>query len=49
VITISFVLAVLALLGFVSSYTLGWLAHILLIVAISLALARAIHGRTVIS
>ena len=49
VIAIALVLAVLALLGFVSSYTLGWLAHILLIVAISLALARAIHGRTVIS
>ena len=39
-------LGVVALLGFVSSYTIGWLAHILLIVAISLALTRAIHGRT---
>ena len=38
-------LAVVALLGFVSSYTIGWLAHILLIVSVSLALARAIHGR----
>lgn len=47
-ITVALVLAVLALLGFVSSYTVGWLAHILLIVAISLALARVIHGRTVI-
>jgi hypothetical protein len=49
VITIALVFAVLALLGFVSSYTIGWLAHILLIVAISLALARTIHGRTEIS
>ena len=44
-IMIAFALAVLALLGFVSSYTFGWLAHVLLIVAISLALTRAIHGR----
>jgi len=44
-IMIAFALAVMALLGFVSSYTIGWLAHILLIVAISLALARTIHGR----
>ena len=44
-IMIAFALAVLALLGFVSSYTIGWHAHILLIVAISLALARTIHGR----
>jgi hypothetical protein len=49
VITIALVLAVISLLGFVSSYTMGWLAHILLIVAVSLALTRAIHGRTVIS
>jgi uncharacterized protein DUF5670 len=48
VITIALVLAVLSLLGFVSSYTVGWLAHILLIVAVSLALARVIHGRSVI-
>ena len=45
-IMIALTLAVLALLGFISSYTIGWLAHTLLIVAISLALARAIHGRT---
>ena len=48
-ITIALVLAVLSLLGFVSSYTIGWLAHVLLIVAIGLALTRAIHGRTVAS
>ena len=45
-IMIALALGVLALLGFISSYTIGWLAHTLLIVAISLALARAIHGRT---
>ena len=43
-IMVALALAVLALLGFVSSYTIGWLAHILLIVAISLALTRAIHA-----
>jgi len=46
VITIALVLAVLALLGFISSFTVGWLAHMLLILAIGLLLARAIHGRT---
>jgi hypothetical protein len=46
---VALVLAVLAVLGFVSSYTFGWLAHILLAVAMSITLARAIYGRTVIS
>ena len=44
-IMVALALAVMALLGFVSSYTIGWLAHILLIAAISLALTRVIHGR----
>jgi hypothetical protein len=47
--TIALVLAVLSVLGFVSSYTLGWLAHILLAVAVGMMLVRAIYGRTVSS
>ena len=43
--TIAVVLLVLWLLGLVSSYTIGGLIHILLVVAIVLFLVRAFQGR----
>jgi hypothetical protein len=43
--TLVIVLVVLWLLGVVTSYTLGGLVHILLIVAIVVVLLRVIQGR----
>jgi hypothetical protein len=43
--TIAVILVVLWLLGMVSSYTIGGLIHILLVVAIVMILARVISGR----
>lgn len=43
--TIAVVLAVLWLLGLVSSYTLGGFVHILLLLAIAAVLIRVIQGR----
>lgn len=43
--TIAIVLLVLWLLGLVSSYTIGGLIHILLVVAIVIILVRVIQGR----
>ena len=43
--TIVVVLLVLWLLGLVTSYTLGGLVHILLVVAIVMVLVRVIQGR----
>ena len=43
--TLLIVLVVLWLLGMVTSYTLGGLIHILLVVAIVVVLLRAIQGR----
>jgi hypothetical protein len=43
--TIAIVLVVLWLLGFVSSYTMGGLIHILLVIAIVVILVRVIRGR----
>lgn len=43
--TIAAVLLVLWLLGMVSSYTIGGLIHILLVVAIVIVLVRIIQGR----
>jgi hypothetical protein len=43
--TIAVVLAVLWLLGMVSSYTLGGFIHILLVLAIVVVLIRVIQGR----
>ena len=43
--TILVVLLVLWLLGMVTSYTLGGLIHILLVVAIIVVLLRVIQGR----
>jgi hypothetical protein len=45
--TIFVILLVLWLLGMVSSYTLGGFIHILLVVAIAVALIRLIQGRPV--
>jgi hypothetical protein len=42
--TIAVVLIILWVLGFVSSYTMGGLIHILLVVAIIMILLRLIQG-----
>jgi len=46
--TICVVLIVLWLLGMVSSYTMGGLIHILLVIAIIVVLVRVIQGRKVL-
>ena len=43
--TIAVVLIILWLLGLVSSYTMGGFIHILLVVAIAVALIQLISGR----
>ncbi|MCL7487703.1 MAG: lmo0937 family membrane protein [Desulfobulbaceae bacterium] len=43
--TIAVVLIVLWLAGFVSSYTMGGLIHILLVIAIIMILVNVISGR----
>ena len=43
--TIAIILIVLWLLGLVTSYTMGGLIHILLVVAIVMVLIRLIQGR----
>lgn len=43
--TIAVILVVLWLLGFVSSYTMGGLIHILLVIAIVVILVRVLQGR----
>jgi uncharacterized protein DUF5670 len=43
--TIAAVLIILWLLGLVSSYTVGGLIHILLVIAIVIVLLRVISGR----
>ena len=45
--TIAVVLTVLWLLGLVTSYTMGGLIHILLIIAIIMVLVRVIQGRRI--
>lgn len=45
--TIAIVLAILWLLGFVTSYTLGGFIHILLVLAIIVILVRVIRGRKI--
>ena len=45
--TIAIVLIVLWLLGMVSSYTIGGLVHVLLVVAIIIVLLQVIQGRRV--
>ena len=46
--TIARLLIILWLLGMVSSYTMGGLIHILLVVAIVVVLIRVIQGRSAI-
>jgi hypothetical protein len=46
--TIIVVLVVLWLIGMVSSYTLGGLIHILLVIAVIVLLLRIIQGRRVV-
>ncbi len=46
--TIAIILLVLWVLGLVSSYTMGGLIHILLVVAIVMILVRFIQGRRVL-
>lgn len=46
--TICVILIVLWLLGIVTSYTLGGLIHILLVVAVIVVLLRIIQGRKVL-
>lgn len=43
--TIAVVMIVLWLAGFVSSYTMGGLIHILLVIAVVVILIRVIQGR----
>ena len=43
--TIAVVLVILWLLGLVTSYTMGGLVHILLVIAIVVVLLRVIQGR----
>jgi len=43
--TLGVILLVLWLLGFLTSYTMGGLIHILLVVAIVVVLIRVIQGR----
>lgn len=46
--TLAIVLLILWALGLVSSYTMGGLIHILLVVAIVMILVRLIQGRRII-
>ena len=46
--TIAVILLVLWLLGLVSSYTMGGLVHVLLVIAIVVFLVRIISGRRVV-
>ena len=46
--TIFVILLVLWLLGMVSSYTLGGFLHVLLVVAVVIALIQLIQGRRVV-
>jgi hypothetical protein len=46
--TLAIVLIALWLLGMVSSYTIGGLIHVLLVVAIIVFLVRVIQGRRVV-
>ncbi|MFI5232448.1 MAG: lmo0937 family membrane protein [Gemmatimonadales bacterium] len=46
--TIATILIILWLLGMVTSYTMGGLIHILLVIAIVVVLVRVIQGRKVL-
>jgi hypothetical protein len=43
--TIAVILIILWLLGFVSSYTMGGLVHLLLVIAVVVILVRVLQGR----
>jgi len=43
--TIAVILVILWILGFVTSYTMGGLIHVLLVIAIVMVLLRVISGR----
>lgn len=43
--TIAVILVILWLLGFVTSYTMGGLIHVLLVIAVVVILVRLIQGR----
>lgn len=45
--TIAVILLVLWLLGLITSYTMGGLVHVLLVLAIVIVLVRVIQGRRV--
>jgi len=47
--TIAVILAVLWLLGLVSSYTMGGFIHVLIVLAVIVVLIRLIQGRRLIS
>jgi len=47
--TIAVILVVLWLLGFLSSYTMGGLIHVLLVLAVVVVAVRLIQGRTSIT
>lgn len=47
--TIVVILLVLWALGFVTSYTMGGLIHLLLVIAILAVLVRVIQGRKILS
>ncbi len=46
--TIAVILIVLWLLGFITSYTMGGVIHVLLVIAIIMVLVRVISGRRVL-
>jgi len=46
--TIALILIVLWVLGLVSSYTMGGLIHVLLVIAIVVILIRVIQGRRIL-
>ncbi len=46
--TLAVVLIVLWLLGMVSSYTMGGLIHVLLVIALIVFLVRVVQGRRVV-
>jgi len=46
--TLAIILVVLWLLGMVTSYTMGGIIHVLLVVAIVVVLVRLIQGRRVV-
>jgi hypothetical protein len=46
--TIAVILIVLWLLGFATSYTMGGLIHVLLVIAIVVVLLRVIQGRKIL-